>query len=114
MTRTSTTFLPAPRPGRAWVWYMVSLGVLAVTFAGIQVWYNLSLQLKPEQVAAARALWQQKGPRSYDLEYTQEGDNPGTFVSQVRNRRVVSLTRNGQPLEPRLYKTYDMPTRFPY
>jgi hypothetical protein len=92
----------------------VVLAVLAVTAIIINIRYNLSQQLTPEQLAAARALWEQKGPRDYDMEYTQQGADPGMFVSRVRGGKVVSVTRNAEPLEPRLNKYYDMPSLFSY
>jgi hypothetical protein len=92
----------------------VVLALLTVTAIIINVRYNLSQQLTPEQLAAARALWEQKGPRDYDLEYEQKGADAGVFVSRVRDGKVVSLTRNDQPLEPRLYKYYDMAALFSY
>jgi hypothetical protein len=115
---TFTSFSPPCSPfrrsGKGWVWFLVVLAVLTVTAITINIVYNLRQQLTPEQLAAARALWEQKGPRDYDMEYTQQGADPGVFVARVRDGKVVSLTRNGEPLEPRLYKYYDMSSLFSY
>jgi hypothetical protein len=105
---------PVRRSGKGWVWFFVILALLTVTAIVINVRYNLSQQLTADHLAAARALWEQKGPRDYDLEYEQKGADPGVFVSHVRDGKVVSLTRNSQPLEPRLYKYYDMAALFAY
>ena len=95
---------------RNWIWFfavLAFLGVLAVTILGV---YNLRQQLKPEQVEAARSLWEEKGPRSYDLEYTvvKPGSAEELYLVQVRGRRTVKVTLNGRPLEERLYRDYGM------
>src|SRR5262249_4483768 len=71
--------MDSPRPNRGWIWFFVILIVLTVTSITIMIVYNLRQQLKPEQLAQARALWEQKGPADYDLDYTQVGSASGTF-----------------------------------
>jgi hypothetical protein len=118
--------IPSSRqPTRArnhrWVWFFVILAVLAVAAPTSLLVYNLSRQLKPEQLARARELWRKNRPRDYTLEYTKQGNIPtetvvvgvrdGTVESAVRKQAVV---RNGRsevvplPLEERLYDRYDM------
>lgn len=99
---------PVPRSRRAWVWIFVGIGLLTALAIGVQLWFNLRQQLTLERLEAARALWRQAGPSSYDLEYTKRGSATGTIVVQVRKGRVLSATLDGQPLEPRLYPYYDM------
>ena len=83
---------------RTWVWYFLILGVLSAAAATILIVFNLRQQLKPEQLAAAKALWKAKGPRDYDMTYRQlVGDEPETFVVRVRGGQVESVERNGQP-----------------
>src|SRR5262249_54849848 len=101
-----------PRPNRGWIWFFVILIVLTVTSITIMIVYNLRQQLKPEQLAQARALWEQKGPADYDLDYTQVGSASGTFKVEVRAGKVVSATLDGQPLERRQYRYSDMPGLF--
>lgn len=98
----------AARPNRNWVWFFVVLVVLAVLAIGVELWFNLRQQLHRPDLEAARMLWNQKGPRDYDLEYTKRGSASGTFVVRVRGGRVASATMDGQPMEPRLYPYADM------
>jgi hypothetical protein len=63
--------------------------------------YNLSLQLGPEDVQAARQRWQEHGPSDYVLEYlVKHGRDPraNEYWVKVRNNQVVSVFRNGEPL----------------
>jgi Family of unknown function (DUF6174) len=98
------------RAGRPWVWFFLVLAVLGTSAAVISVMTSLRQQLTPEQLQAARQLWRQHGPPDYQMEYTfKKGENADTFHVLVRGGKVVSLTRNGEPLEQRLYHYYDMP-----
>jgi hypothetical protein len=93
---------------RGWIWFFVILSVLAIAAITGNIVYNLWQQLKPEQLATARALWDAKKPSNYDMEYTQAGATPGTFTVEVRDGKIVSAARDGQPLDERLYGYYDM------
>src|SRR5262249_2903902 len=86
----------------------VVLVVLSVIFVGVLVWYNLAQQLTPEQLERELALWKEKGPADYDMEYVEKGNVSGTFKVQVRRGKVVSAIRDGQPMEERLYRYQDM------
>jgi hypothetical protein len=90
----------APRRSRGWVWFFVMLTMMAAVAIIIPIVYNLSLQLTPEQLAQARRLWQEHGPRDYDLEYAEKLD-PDTrifiYAVKVRDGRAVSLVCNGKP-----------------
>jgi hypothetical protein len=101
-----------PRRNRGWIWYFVVLGLLTAVAVGVLLTFNLQQQLKPEQVEAARRLWDAKGPANYDMTYTQKGSAPGTFRVEVRNRKPTSVIRDGQLLEERLYRYSDMPALF--
>jgi hypothetical protein len=94
-----------------WVWYFVAVGVLAVLAVVVLAVYNLRLQLKPEQLEAARKLWEQKGPHDYRLKYTtKRGDetDEDVYVVVVRGGVTVSVLRNGRELEKRLRLSYGM------
>ncbi|HEY1861639.1 MAG TPA: DUF6174 domain-containing protein [Gemmataceae bacterium] len=95
--------------GRRWIWFFALLAVLGLCAMIIPWAYNLSQQLRPEQLASARALWDQQGPKDYDLEYViKEDDKPGADPSaspevesisvRVRQGRIESATRNGKPV----------------
>jgi len=108
------------KSSRGWIWYFVILGALSVLGITILVVYNLRQQLKPEQIAAARKLWEEKRPPDYVLTYTKKGDASGTFIVTVHQGKVVSVIMREEvvkdnqvqvaelPLERRLYASYDM------
>jgi hypothetical protein len=79
------------------VWFFLILTVLAAGAITVPIVYNLSLQLTPEQLAAAERLWHQHGPRDYDLEYAEKID-PDTHIFiyrvKVRDGRVISFSSN--------------------
>jgi len=88
---------------KRWIWFFVVVIVLSLAAMAALISYNLSLQLKPEQLQAARELWREKGLQSYQLSYTIKRGIEGSkdsYVVRVRNGRVVSSQVNGKP-EPR-------------
>jgi hypothetical protein len=98
-----------------WIWYFVVLAVVAVVAMASLVFYNLSQQLTPEQLAAARALWKEKGPKSYQLTYRIKigiDHEPDIYVVRVRNGEVVSSTLNERPEEKRLFAERGMDAMF--
>lgn len=100
-----------PGRTRGWIWFFLFLAVFAVIWYTILIVFNLRQQLKPEQLAAARALWDEKGPRDYDLEYTQTTTETQTFVVRVRHGQVVYAEPDARPLsQKRGY--YGMPALF--
>ena len=102
------------KPSRRWIWFFAVVGLLAVAAVTINLVYNLRQQLTPEQLQQARALWEEKGPRSYNLRYqvrSSDGE-PEVFQSEVRDGRVVWARLNGRLLEPRLWHYHDMRGRF--
>jgi hypothetical protein len=73
--------------------------------------FNVGQQLTPEKLAAAIALWKERGPTSYDMEYTKPMVNE-TFKVRVRKGDVVSVTMNDQPLPEREYPYHSMRALF--
>jgi hypothetical protein len=97
------------------LWYFLVLGILAVAAMVSLVMYNLGQQLTQEQLTAARALWKEKGPKSYQLNYRIKIGldlEPDYFVVRVRNGEVVSSTRNERPEERRLFAERGMDAIF--
>jgi hypothetical protein len=89
------------KKNRLWVWFFVFIVIATVSLAGFMIWFNLRLQLKPEQLAAAQERWKQHGPADYLMTYTKklgDSDHEDTFVVKVRARRVVEVRMNGEPL----------------
>jgi len=74
------------RTSKRWLWFFAILVVLTALGAGLELWFNLSQQLKPERLAEARRLWNEKGPRDYTLEYTinQKGRDLEEGIVHVR------------------------------
>jgi len=65
-----------PRSKR-WIWFFIIVTMMGAAGVTAEIWSNLSQQLTPEKLAEARAVWKQKGPRDYDLDYEiKREDNP--------------------------------------
>src|SRR5207249_3022497 len=87
----------APRRDRGWIWYFVILTLVAVGATATLVIYNRSQQLTPEELEKARKLWEEKGPKDYELRYTTRAgpDEQLThYVVVVRGGQVQSVTVN--------------------
>jgi len=101
---------------RKWIWLYVVLALLACVAITINLTYNLQQQLTVNELQAARALWDKQGPKNYDLVIRKDvGVDKSvreTIKAKVRNRAVVDITLNDQPLERRLWAEYDMPGVF--
>ena len=94
---------PTKAQSRTWVWFFVFLAVMGAAAVTLPIVYNLSLQLRPEDLAAARAHWQAAGSRNYDLQYqekiTQNGvSSESEWNVQVRDGKVTAVTRDGEVL----------------
>ncbi len=95
------TSIVASRRSRRWVWFFAVLALLGVAAVVIPIVYNLRQQLRPEQLAAARARWQQQGTRDYDLAFEVKYDTDpraDEHMVQVRGGKVVSWIVNGEEL----------------
>ncbi len=108
----SIVALPLYRRVPTAVWFFIVLGLLGVTAVAIPLWFNLSQQLRPDDLARARALWEQKHPSDYDVAYTLTGLNPAQFEVQVRGGRVRSVTDDHGPLKAGSYPFDDMDSLF--
>ena len=92
-----------PARPRAWVWFFVVLAALGATAVTLPLIYNLSIQLRPEELAAARERWKENGPQDYDLQYqekiTQNGEQTESNWSvEVRGGKPTAVTCDGQKL----------------
>lgn len=90
---------PASRRSRLWIIFFVALAAMAVFALIVPIVYNLSIQLRPEQVVEARQRWLHNAPANYDLEYlvrTMNGDQEeaDTNLVQVRGGQVVLIIYN--------------------
>jgi hypothetical protein len=104
--RPSPNAPASPLQSRRWVGFFVILGILGTAAIVINLVYNVSQQLKPEQLAAARALWKEKAPPDYDLDYVIKdeeatgGTEPLRLVVDrisvhVRDGKIEKVSRNG-------------------
>ncbi len=99
----------APR-SRRWIGFFVVLSLLALTAIIVPIVYNLSIQLRPEQLADAKRRWHENAPADYDLEYLVKSDDEGSgtpeirYLMQVRDGRVVLIMEGDEVLyvEPAL------------
>jgi len=115
----SETITSPPRPKNyGWIYFFVFITIASVGMAGFMIWYNLRLQLKPEQLAEAKQLWAEKGPKSYDMVYTKQlnaDSRADKFEVKVRAGKVEEVRMNGQPLvknpdeerDPRIHHSMD-------
>ncbi len=93
--------VPPRKKNYLWVWFFVFVVVASVGVAGLMIWFNLRLQLKPEKLAEAMQRWQEHGPRDYRMTVTKrigDSDHVDTFVATVRNQKVLDVQMNGEPL----------------
>jgi hypothetical protein len=110
----SVTSSPPRRSSWRWISFFVVLAVLAVTAVTLPIIYNLSQQLKPEQLAEARQRWRDHGPTDYDLTYAITYDRerlPERHIVLVRGGEVVFASCEGEvvALSPALSAAAGLP-----
>jgi hypothetical protein len=91
---------------RNWLWFFLILIGLTATAIGLELWYNLNQQLRPQRLAAARQLWKEKGPASYQAQYLVRWEDGSElrYAVWVEEGQVVSVTRpTGRLLAPGEY-----------
>lgn len=70
-------------------------------------------ELSEAKLAAAEKLWEQKGPKSYDLDLTIEGAQPGVVHVEVRNGVTTAMQRDGlAPQQRRVWDVWAVPGMF--
>lgn len=80
------------------------LGLLVALAITLPIVYNLGQQLRPDQLAVARLLWDEHGPADYDLTFTIQYDGeplPERHIVLVRQGRAVAALREGELLAVR-------------
>ncbi len=94
--------LPPPAKNHLWIYFFAFLVVASVGVAVTMISFNLSIQLKPENLETNRKLWEEKGPKSYNLIYTEQvnEDRKTVFAVKVRAGKVTEVLMDGKPLEP--------------
>ncbi|HZZ80345.1 MAG TPA: hypothetical protein VFE62_17670 [Gemmataceae bacterium] len=92
-----------PPPNNAWIYFFAFLVVASVTVTLFMIWFNNSIQLKRPELDAAYKLWKEKGPKTYNLVYTEQlnnDDHKTKFFVKVRDGKVQEVLMDGKPLEP--------------
>ncbi len=95
---------------RRWIGFFIVLAVLGIIAIVVPIVYNLSIQLRPEQLADAQRRWRENAPADYDLTYLVKSAPGGVpamdrdYFVQVRGDRVVLVVDSGEVvhLEPSL------------
>jgi hypothetical protein len=106
---------PPPR-NRRWIWFFVVVFVLTAVATIIGRISIARQQLKPEQLAAAEARWQAKGPRDYHLTYTIAKLNSADerYVVEVRGGKAVAAAVDGRPEDIERLRYYGMTSLYDY
>lgn len=102
-TPTETVVRHPPR-NRRWIWFFLVVVLLSALAIGVILGYNWILQLTPDQIKSAQTLWQERGPKNYDLHYVVVAKGSGSAVSntyqvEVRNGVVTWATLNKDPVD---------------
>jgi len=101
---------PSRRP-RRWIGFFVVLAAMSAGAIVTNLVYNLSIQLRPEQLGEAQRRWQENAAADYDLEYlvevTSEAEaepDKREYMVKVREGRVVLVVDSDEVvyLEPSL------------
>ena len=90
----STSTTKPRRQQRLWIGFFLLLATLGGAAVGIPIVYNLGLQLKPDDELRARQLWDEKGPRDYDLELMRRENRQETadeYRIKVRGGQVTAV-----------------------
>src|SRR3954447_10166847 len=86
---------------KRWVWFFLVLATLAAAGIVIEVWSNHNQQLTPEKLAVARALWTEKGPRDYTLDYEVKRDDEPDPVPRAGEKFTVRVKDGKAETPPR-------------
>jgi hypothetical protein len=101
--QTGAPLASATQKNNVWIYFFAFLVIASVGVTVLMIWFNLHIQLTPEDLEANHKLWQERGPKSYDMIYTEKlnnDDRKTVFVVKVRAGMVAEVLMNGKPLEP--------------
>ena len=102
---------------RRWIWYFVVLALMSATAIIVPIVYNVSIQLTPEQLAAARQRWKVNGLTSYDLQFqekiTEHGEaSDSEWYVKVRDGKVTAVRCDGEKLPAAQYPNLTVDGQF--
>jgi hypothetical protein len=112
---------PPPSPVKrnyGWLYFFIFVTVASVSVMIFMIWFNLRIQLKPEQLDEAHERWKANGPKNYDMVCKKRLNDNGKedkFEVEVRGGLVKRVRMNGSELEketgaetdPRIYHSMD-------
>jgi hypothetical protein len=107
----------APRAGFSRRWLAVILGSL-LALATVAAWLAFFAPdrlpaIDQARFDAARKLWNEKGPASYDMTVAVTGIEPAVYEASVRDGKPTRVLRNGSPLtQRRTLGTWSVPGMF--
>jgi hypothetical protein len=85
-----------------WIWYFVIVFVLAIVATGVTIRYNFAMQLKPEMLEKAQALWYEKGPKDYLLAYTIKVNTVSKAGSSESETHFLVRVKDGKAYEAKV------------
>jgi hypothetical protein len=103
MSEANPTPAPPPKKNHLWIYFFAFLLIASVGVTVFMIRFNQSIQLKPEDIDANRKLWEARGPKNYNLFYTEQvndDDRKTVFAVKVRASKVTEVLMNGKPLAP--------------
>lgn len=111
-TRPGT--LPLPGWARAVVVGAILLGLVLGAGLALELFVGERLpHLTVEALDDAEKRWDQKGPKSYDLDLTIEGAQPGVVHVEVRDGITTAMQRDGvAPQQRRVWDVWAVPGMF--
>jgi hypothetical protein len=89
--------------------------ILTVTIVAIVLQVFVADRIPPlteARLEAAQELWEQQGPRSYDMDLEIRGAQPGRVHVEVRDGKVTAMTRDGRSPPARTWDVWTVPGQF--
>jgi hypothetical protein len=111
---TNPGMRPMPGWARALVIGAIVLGLVIGAGLALELFVGERLpQLTVEALDAAEKRWDQHGPKSYDLDLTIEGAQPGVVHVEVRDGITTAMQRDGiAPKQRRVWDVWAVPGMF--
>ncbi|MBM3997079.1 MAG: hypothetical protein FJ303_23450 [Planctomycetes bacterium] len=103
---------PTPiKKNNYWIYFFVFVFVTSIGVAAFMIWFNLSIQLNPEQLENAIRLWNANRPKNYNLVYTKrlnDDSHTDKFEVEVSEGVVTKVLMNGNSLDKELRPFHSM------
>jgi hypothetical protein len=91
----------------AMIFAIIAVGLLLQVFVA-----ERTPELTEARLEAAQMLWEQNGPRSYDIDLEIRGAQPGSVHLEVRDGSVTAMTRDGRSPQQRTWDVWSVPGQF--